>query len=181
MITSSAINRYARLVRENGARVAAQLQSSGVALDEIVARIQVLAREVIASPTRSMNEVELVLLMTAMAEHSQPSVLQNLAILAERNEPSMAWVSAYAKELSRSLHATARPLPSLAPTHLVRGWRRTSWSPTAPQTLVASSHEDGTPVVELPTQPSGRLNNQQKNYEAPFVQTCANDSLEEAS
>ena len=144
LITSSAIRRYSRLARENGERVAAELNANNVGLREIVARIQVLAQRAISAPNRSDDEVELVLLMTVMSEHSAPEVLQNLEILAARNEPPMVWVAAYARELLGALTAERRTASALATAD-------TSSTPVWEETSVCeddeSVSEDGEPTT----------------------------------
>ncbi len=103
LLTSSAIRRYSQMARENGEKVILAFKEQNITYSQLMERIQFLSEKVISQSTmRSMEEVELVLLLTVMVKFDKPEVDFNLKLLSERTEPSMLWIAAYSEQLLKT-------------------------------------------------------------------------------
>lgn len=106
LLTSSSIERYVHVARDAAARLTKQLQHVPTQWMRVVERAEHLWREAVQGTHREPAEVELAVLLSALARTATPGVDDLLAIISLIDQPPVAWLSALARNLRMHRSAT---------------------------------------------------------------------------
>jgi len=99
LLTSSSIERYVRVARAAAARLAQGLRQVPPQWGRVLERAEHLWREAVQGTHREPAEVELAVLLSALAQTATPGVDRLLASISLLDQPPVTWLSALARNL----------------------------------------------------------------------------------
>ena len=106
LLTSSSIERYVRIAQDSAAGLVEKLQPVPLRWQCVLDRANRLWQEAVRGTRRESSEVELAVLLSALAQTAIPNVDRLLATVSLIDRPPVAWLSALARNLRMHRSAT---------------------------------------------------------------------------
>ena len=106
LLTSSSTERYVRIAQDSAAGLVKKLQPVPLRWQRVLDRANRLWQEAVRGTRRESSEVELAVLLSALAQTAIPNVDRLLATVSLIDRPPVAWLSALARNLRMHRSAT---------------------------------------------------------------------------
>lgn len=106
LLTSSSSERYVRIAQDSAAGLVKKLQPDLLQWQRVLDRANRLWQEAARGTRREPSEVELAVLLSALAQTAIPNVDRLLATVSLIDRPPVAWLSALARNLRMHRSAT---------------------------------------------------------------------------
>ena len=116
LLTSSSTERYVRIAQDSAAGLVKKLQPVPLRWQRVLDRANRLWQEAVRGTRRESSEVELAVLLSALAQTAIPNVDRLLATVSLIDRPPVAWLSALARNLRMQRRRQNRLHPDVPQT-----------------------------------------------------------------